>query len=224
MRSVLRRVLLRVAPACIFVLIATSIAAPTVGARSDAFVFNQVGSSIVQGTDPVCTPAIGGGQVCSSMFMFLFEGRWRAQNAPNPDYPDGVHIGDRVCVEFDTETFDSSGASVDFVVEFGCPQDTGNLSFDGLQSATLLPTIIELENFSTGAMRTVTIAGTWTGIGAETRTKAKSKTREPGCITVSSENTRSREATFAGTLNGAPMTVDYASLTNGRTAFKTTCL
>ena len=204
------------------VLVATMGAAP-VGARSDAFVFSQDGNSITQGTEPACTALPAGGSVCTSMMSFLFEGRWRAQNTGNPAYPDGLHIGDRVCLEFDTETRDAFGNQVDFVFEFGCPQATGNLTFNGLQSATLLPTTIVLEHSVTGATRTVVVAGQWTANGPESRTRSRERTREATCFSVSSENTRSRPAAASVTIDGAPLQVDFATLTQGRTKFTTTC-
>ena len=217
------RLVARALPMLAAISLVATITAVPVAARSDAFEFDQVGSSISQGTEPSCVSVPGGGSVCASMTMLLFEGRWRAQNTGNPAYPDGLHVGDRVCLEFDTETRDAFGNQVDFAFEFGCPQDTGRLSFDGLDSATLLPTPIVLEHSATGATRTVIVAGRWTAIGPESHTKSKSRTREATCFSASAENISSRAAVASATIDGAPMQVDFATISQGRTRFKTNC-
>jgi hypothetical protein len=156
------------------------VGAGPVGA-ANAFFFQQDGTFIRTGNDPVCTPNTNpsGTWSCDASMAWAFQGRIHALNSGNPDFPDGVYPGDRVCAQIDNwaAATASPPADTDPITsyDYACVFGAGPVSISQLDAATVAPTTIGLVHYDcpdpnspctpTGPGPSITVGGTWTGTG-----------------------------------------------------------
>jgi hypothetical protein len=149
-------------------------------AATNAFFFQQNGIFENTGNDPVCTPTGPGTWACDVVTTWAFQGRIHALNTGNPNFPDGVYPGDRVCAEIDHWAVATASPPADSdpitSYDYNCVFGVGPVNFDHLNSLTLAPTTIGLLHFvctnpypdcvQSGSGGSFTVSGSWTGTGS----------------------------------------------------------
>jgi hypothetical protein len=148
----------------------------------------------------------------------VFEGTTRQSGQPTMS-------GERVCYSQFTDTFNPRTGEGESSGVFGCALDAGTLTIDNLTSITLAPTLIELtaiECDSTGCTEspggTITVQGTWTGVGPITTQKSRFTFDDGTCIQVNADRGRFRQATFDGSIAAT-----QAMIGEGTFTFRTSC-
>jgi len=82
-----------------------------------------------------------------------------------------------------------------------------------LESATLSPVEIEVYDWNTGTVETITIAAQWTGEGDVIKSKSKYISKYDDFMSKYSDNSMFREATATGSINGEDLgTSDFGEL------------
>lgn len=142
-----------------------------------------------------------------------------------------------VCAWLNSSTFDDeTGEYVgEPTSESGCRVDLpkGSLTFGrSLSSATLAPTTITLSQWictdkttcEQGPSRDVTVQGTWTGDGPTTYNKYHFTGDDDFCRYNESGKVFDRGATFVGSVDGTNLDQAYASITDGKSTFRSRCI
>jgi hypothetical protein len=152
------------------------------------------------------------------------------------DSVSGVIHANQVCVWMDRYTvIDATGALAgDPVSEAGCKADlpNGTIVFGSkLTSVTLAPTTISIQQMVCsdkltcvpGSSREVTVAGAWTGFGPISSSKYRSVGDDGTCRYDEAGKGYLRQASFSGTLDGQSLSLDYASITDGKSTYRSRC-
>jgi len=198
------------------VLAALLMAAP-VAAADPWQTFKQSGTSAFA-FDQACTENPNRTVTCEGESIDVFEGTTRQSGQPTTS-------GERVCYSQFTDTFNPRTGEGESSGVFGCALDAGTLTIDNLTSITLAPTVIELTAIdcdSTGCTEspggTITVQGTWTGVGPTTSQKGRFTFDDGTCIQVSADRATSRQATFDGSIAAT-----QAMMSMGTFTFRTSC-
>jgi hypothetical protein len=176
-----------------------------------------------------CVSNENGTSTCSDVGISVFAGKMS-------DNVSGVTHANQVCVFLDASTFtDATGQLVgEYVSENGCKVDLpkGTLQFgSGLTSATLAPTTISIQRMVCvdkvtcvpGPSRDVTVAGTWTGVGPISYSKYRLVGNDGTCRYDEAATGHSRQASFSGTVDGQSLSLAYASITDGKSTYRSRC-
>lgn len=198
------------------VLAALLIAAP-VAAADPWLTFTQSGTSAFA-SDQVCTENPNRTITCEGESIDVFEGTMRQSGQPTVR-------GERVCYSQFTSTFNPRTGEGESSGVFGCALDAGTLTVDNLTSITLAPTLIELtaiECDSTGCTEspggTITVQGTWTGVGPIVSQKSRFTFDDGTCRQVNADRGSFRQATFDGSIAAT-----QAMMGEGTFTFRTSC-
>jgi hypothetical protein len=198
------------------ILAALLIAAP-VAAADPWQTFKQSGTSAFA-SDVVCTENPNRTVTCEGESLDVFEGTTKQSGQPTMS-------GERVCYSQFTDTFNPRTGEGESSGVFGCTLDAGTLSIDNLTSITLAPTVIELtalECDSTGCTEspggTITVQGTWTGVGPIVTQKSRFTFDDGTCIQVNADRGSFRQATFDGSIEAT-----QAMMGQGTFTFRTSC-
>ena len=146
---------------------------------------------------------------CTFAGIFVFSGNQRSHGT-------GAIHGTEVCYSTGTDVFNPfTGEGISSIQENGCTQDPGDGTVieRDLSAATIAPTTITLETFScdpiecgeTGETRDVTVEGTYTATSAAFRQSNRNVFDDGICVFRDSSRGTSRNATFAGTVDGQPL-------------------
>lgn len=207
---------LKQASVVLALLAALLIAAPVVAA-DPWLTFKQSGTSAFA-SDQMCTENPNRTITCEGETIDVFEGTTRQSGQPTMS-------GERVCYSQFTDTFNPRTGEGESSGVFGCALDAGTLTIDNLTSITLAPTLIELtaiECDSTGCTEspggTITVQGTWTGVGPITTQKSRFTFDDGTCIQVNADRGRFRQATFDGSIAAT-----QAMIGEGTFTFRTSC-
>jgi hypothetical protein len=170
-----------------------------------------------------------GTTTCNEGGISVFAGRMS-------DDISGISHVSEVCAWLNSSTFDDeTGEYVgDPISENGCRVDLPKASLKfgrGLSSATLAPTTITLSQWictdkttcEQGPSRDVTVQGTWTGDGPTTYNKYRFTGDDGSCHYNESGKGFDRGATFVGSVDGTSLSQPYASMTDGKSSFRTRC-
>ena len=226
------RARLGLASATMLVLVAVSSApvAADTGPVGDG-TFTQNGTNAYVSSDD-CISNENGTTTCSQTELSVFVGKMS-------DSVSGVTHSRQVCFFTATSTYDDeTGEIVDgFGYEAGCVEDISSKSLivgAKLSSVALAATTISIQRFTcedkgdeceAGAIRDVTVAGTWTGFGPVYTSKGRSSGDDGACRYAESFSGSSREATFAGSIDAQSVAGDfYASMQNGKMTFRSRCV
>jgi hypothetical protein len=212
MRSGFRAASLVMAIVAVFTL-----AAP-VAAASKWTTFKQAGTNAFAFNE-ACVDNPDGTVTCDGQSIDVFEGRILEPGQP-------TFRGEQVCYSEHHDTLHpGTGASIESSSSFGCTRGSNSLTSRRLASITLAPTVIELTEVvcdPTGCMESeggsITVHGTWTGVGPTIRQSGRFRFDDGTCIQVNADKSKSRQATFEGSID----TLD-ARLGRGSFTFKTTC-
>jgi hypothetical protein len=212
MRSTFRAASLVIAIVAVFTL-----AAP-VAAASQWTTFRQTGINAFAFND-ACVDNPDGTVTCEGQSIDVFEGRILETGQP-------TFRGEQVCYNEHREIFDpGTGETVDSSFSFGCTREANTLTSRRLTSVTLAPTVIELTEVvcdPSGCTESdggsITVHGTWTGAGPTISQRGRFRLDDGTCIQVNADKSKSRQATFEGSID----TVD-ARLGRGSFTFRTTC-
>lgn len=198
------------------VLAALLIAAP-VAAADPWLTFKQSGTSAFA-FDQVCTENPNRTVTCEGESIDVFEGTTKQTGQPTMS-------GERVCYSQFTYTFNPRTGEGESTGVFGCTLDAGSLTINNLTSITLAPTVIELtalECDSTGCTEspggTITVHGTWTGVGPIVTQKGRFTFDDGTCIQRNADRATSRQATFDGSIAAV-----QAMMGEGTFTFRTSC-
>jgi uncharacterized membrane protein len=207
----------RLASAIAAILAAMLLAAPA-AAANPTFVFKETGTSAFA-FNGECVDDPDGTTTCESQSIDVFKGTTKQTGEP-------TFKGQRVCYSESSDTFNTNiGQPIESHALFGCTLLGRTVSLNNLTSITLAPTVIELTRFdcvgvdcaeSDGGITTV--AGTWTAFGPITRQSGKFKFDDGTCFQVNADKSRSRQASFVGTIAA----VD-ARIAMGSFSFRTNC-
>jgi hypothetical protein len=201
----------------IAILAAFAMAAP-VAAASQWETFKQAGTNAFAFTD-TCSDNTDGTVTCTGQSIDVFEGRISQPGEP-------TFSGEQVCYSEQSFTFDpASGEPIESRGRFGCTLDAGTVAIRKLDSVVLSPTDIELfesvcdaTECTDGPGGSITIHGTWTGVGPTMTQRGKFQFDDGTCMQVSADRSTSRAATFVGSIDAHDARIGKGSFT-----FKTNC-
>ncbi len=209
------RLRIRLASAIVAILAAFTFAAP-VGAASPWIVFKEAGTSAFA-FNGECTDDANGITTCHSQSIDIFKGT--SKHTGDPTFK-----GQRVCYNESTDVSDRKGL-LESHASFGCVLGGKTLTIKNLSSITLRPTAIDLTRVDCDPSTctespggTKTVEGTWTAFGPVIRQSSKFKFDDGTCRQSQADKSRSRQATFVGTISA----VD-ARIAKGSFRFKTNC-
>ena len=207
--------------------LSTGSAAAATGPGGDA-TFTQNGKS-ADASSGGCVSNENGTSTCSDVGISVFAGKMS-------DNVSGVTHANQVCVSLDLYTLDDATKTLvgEYVTENGCTVDlpSGTLHFgSGLTSVTLAPTTISIQQMVCSdkltcepvSSREVTIAGTWTGVGPISYSKYRSVGDDGTCRYDEAGKGYLRQASFSGTLDGQSLSLDAASITDGKSTYRSRC-
>ena len=174
----------------------------------EVFSFSQNGLS-ASADEGDCSDPVDDIVTCTFTGIFLFAGTQR-------EHGSGASHGTEVCYSTGTDTFNQvTGEIISSLQENGCTQDPGEGTVieRDLSSATIAPTTITLETFvcdefdcgPTGETRDVTVEGTFTATSTAIRQSSRNVFDDGICVFRDSFRGTSRQATFAGTVDGQPL-------------------
>jgi hypothetical protein len=222
-----RSALTSAAVIALLVLSTGSAAASTPPPGGDA-TFTQNGRG-ADASSEQCASNPDGTSTCSSVGISVFAGKMS-------DNFSGVTHANQVCVVLEVSTYtDATGERVgDFTDEAGCKVDllNGTLRFgSNLTSVTLAPTTISIQQMVCvdkgtcvpGSSRDVTVAGTWTGVGPISYSKYRSVSDDGTCRYDEAGKGYLRQASFSGTVGDLSLSLDYASITDGKSTYRSRC-
>ena len=198
------------------ILAALLIAAP-VAAAGPWQTFKQSGTNAFAFNE-ACTENPNRTVTCEGESIDVFEGTTRQSGQPTVS-------GERVCYSQFTNTFNPRTGDGESSGVFGCALNAGTLTVNNLTSITLAPTVIELtasECDSAGCTEspggTITVQGTWTGVGPTVSQKGRFTFDDGTCIQVNADRGTSRQATFDGSIEAV-----QAMMGEGTFTFRTSC-
>ena len=212
------RLRFRLASAIVALMAAILVTAP-VAATSPWVTFKQAGTNAFAFNDE-CTDNADGTVTCEGQFVDVFEGTISEGGLP-------TRKGEQACYSQNSNTFDpNTGEPIKFHALFGCTFDAGTLTSNHLTSITLAPTVIELtaidcdgSGFCTETPDgSTTVDGTWTGVGPIFSNKGKFKFDDGSCFQVQADKSRSRQASFEGSIEATGGAIGEGSFT-----FRTNC-
>ena len=221
-----RSALTSAAVIALLVLSTGSVAAATPAPGGDA-TFSQNGKG-ADASSVGCVSNGDGTSTCSDVGISAFVGKMS-------DSVSGVIHDNQVCVWMDRYTaIDATGALVgDPVSEAGCKADlpNGTIVFGSkLTAVTLATTTISIQQMACvdkvcvpGSSRDVTVAGTWTGVGPISYSKYRRVSDDGTCRYDEAGKGYLRQASFSGTLDGQSLSLDYASITDGKSTYRSRC-
>jgi hypothetical protein len=177
-----------------------------------------------------CTPNGDDTTTCTDRGLSVFAGKMS-------DSFSGVTHGNQVCASVATYTFDDATGEVvgDPVFESGCevdlPKGTLQAGKD-LTSVALATTSVEIYEYVCDefacepvARRDIEVGGAWTGVGPTYASKYRSSNDDETCRYHDAGKGVSREATFAGTIDGqSPSGEVWASMANGKFSYRSRCI
>ena len=206
----------RLATAILGLVAALFVAAP-VAVASDWTTYKQSGTHAIAWND-TCIDNTDGKATCSGESIDVFVGTIRSSGLP-------TQKGQQVCYSSYSNTFDSATGEGTAHGSFGCTLGGTTLTVDGLLSATLAPTMIDLIDWECDGVEctespagSITVSGAWTGLGPIVSQKGKSKFDDEACLQVNADKTRSRNAVFVGSIDSFG-----AGIGDGAFTFRTTC-
>jgi hypothetical protein len=212
----------------LLVLSAGSVAADTGGPGGDG-TWTQNGKSADVYASGGCILHEDATETCTDLGASVFVGKMSSTLS-------GVTHANQVCVYVDEYTYDTeTGDVVGETVGKGCDVDlpSGTIAFgSGLSSVTLASRTISVEMAICDATecvpasnRNVTVAGTWTGIGPIFSSKYRSSGDDGTCRYGDSGKGSSRDATFAGTIDGFTVGEDsFGSIQDGKFSYRSRCI
>ena len=222
-----RSALTSAAVIALLVLSTGSVAAATPAPGGDA-TFSQNGKG-ADASSVGCVSNGDGTSTCSDVGISVFVGKM------SDNVSDVTHFN-QVCVTLDNYTIDDATKTLvgEYVTENGCKVDlpNGTLHFgSGLTSVTLAPTTISIQQMVCsdkltcvpGSSREVTVAGTWTGVGPISYSKYRRVSDDGTCRYDEAGKGYLRQASFSGTLDGQSLSLDYASITDGKSTYRSRC-
>ena len=204
---------IKFASATVVITVALLVAAP-VAAASPPLVFREAGTSAFA-FNGECVDNPNGTVTCENQSIDVFKGTTKQVGEP-------TIRGQRVCYSESTDTFDATtGQPIQSHAVFGCNLEGRTVRINGLTSLTLAPTVIELSQFDcTGfecteptAAGTTTVYGTWTAEGPVIKQTGKFTFDDGTCRQVQSDKSRSRAATFDGSIVAAEARLGIGSFT-----------
>jgi len=206
------------AASVIMAIVAVFTLAAPVAAASKWTTFKQAGLNAFAFND-ACVDNPDGTVTCDGQSIDVFEGRILETGQP-------TFRGEQVCYSEHHDTFDpGTGESIESSFGFGCTRGSNTLTSRKLTSITLAPTVIELTEVvcdPTGCTESdggsITVHGTWAGVGPTISQRGRFRLDDGTCIQVNADKSKSRQATFEGSID----TLD-ARLGRGSFTFKTTC-
>jgi hypothetical protein len=176
-----------------------------------------------------CVSNENGTSTCSDIGISVFAGKMS-------DNVSGVTHANQVCVSLDLYTLDDATKTLvgDPVSEAGCKADlpNGTIVFGSkLTAVTLATTTISIQQMVCsdkltcvpGSSRDVTVAGTWTGVGPISSSKYRSVGDDGTCRYDEAGKGYSRQASFSGTVAGQGLSLDSASITDGKSTYRSRC-
>lgn len=198
-------------------LAAFTVAAPVAGANQWV-TFKQAGTTAFAFTDS-CTDNPDGTVTCAGQSIEVFVGTITEPNQPTSK-------GERVCYSEHSSTYDpATGETFESSGRFGCAPGADSVRIRKLNSITLAPTVIELTESVCGPTEctespggSITVDGTWTGVGATMSQRGKFRFDNGTCIQVHAAQSTFRAATFVG-----PFDALEARISKGSSTTKTTC-
>jgi hypothetical protein len=171
-----------------------------------------------------CVENGDGTVTCDNEGIDVFEGTFKEQGQP-------TRKGEQVCYSESTDTFDRETGAGEFSGVAGCAEDPGTVTVNNLTSVTLAATVIQLTAFEgecdaegnctfeeTPGAGTTTVSGTWTGVGPIQSHKGRSVFDDGACLSIDSNRSSSRDASFEGSIEA-----DEASIDQGTFTFRTNC-
>jgi hypothetical protein len=206
--------------------LSTGSAAAATGPGIDG-TFTQNGTSAVAASSG-CVSNVDGTSTCSDDWIEVFAGKMS-------DSLSGVTHVNQVCLFLNAVTFDATGVPVgEPVSESGCKVDlpSGTIGFGSkLTTVKLAPTVISLQRYvcvdkstcEPVSSRDVTVGGTWTGVGPITFSKYRSVGDDGTCRYDEAGKGYTRGASFSGTIDGLSFGQDYASITDGKSTYRSRC-
>ncbi len=210
------RLRVRLATAAIGILAAFTFAAP-VAAASPWVVFKEAGTSAFAVNFNGCPVDPNGVMTCQFQAIDVFKGT--SKHTGDPTFK-----GQRVCYSESTD-ISNGNTFIESHSVSGCALYVKTLSIKNLTSITLLPTTIDLTqrdcHLSTCTETsggTKTVQGIWTAFGPTIRVSSKFKYDDGTCRQSQADKSRSRQATFVGTIAALD-----ARIAKGSFTFKTNC-
>lgn len=204
----------------------TAAAATTPGGDAT---FTQNGKGADAGTFD-CLSNGDGTTTCIEGGLSVFAGK-------ESDNFSGVSHVNAVCAWLNSATFDDeTGEYVgEPTSENGCRVDLPKTSLKfgrNLSSVTLAPTTITLSQWictdkttcEQGPSRDVTVQGAWTGDGPTTYGKYRFTGADDTCRYNESGKGYDRGATFVGSVDGTSLDQAYASITSGKSTYRSRCI
>jgi type 1 fimbria pilin len=211
----------------LLMLSAGSVAADTAPGGGGTFTQNGTTGDVYTSS---CTPNGDDTSTCEERGLSVFTGRMSESIS-------GVSHRDQVCVYLSTYTADDRTGELvgDPVFESGCAVDvpSGTVTVGkNLTSIRLSATTVEVYQFvcdkvscEPGPSRDVRVVGTWTGFGSIFASKYRSSSDDGLCRSHESGKGSSREASFAGNVDGDAFGDDaYASIASGKFTFRSRCI
>jgi hypothetical protein len=213
MRSATRAISLIIA-----ILVALTLAAPVAAGNKWAVTSKQAGTNAFAFTQ-ACIENADGTTTCDGQSIDVFEGTIRQTGQP-------TFNGQQVCYSEHHVTFNPiTGQTIESRALSGCTLNARTLTIRKLNSITLAPTVVELTEMvcdattcTESAAGSITIHGTWTGVGPTMSQRGKFRFDDGTCIQVSADQSNSRLATFVGSIDAPEGRIAKGSFT-----FKTSC-
>jgi hypothetical protein len=204
--------------AAIVAVMAVMLVAAPVAAATQWTTYRQVGTQAFAGNG-VCTDRRRT-TTCSGENLSVFVGQIRQSGFP-------TRKGEQTCYERYSQTFTrATFETIEAHGMFGCTFNAGTLTINDLTSATLTPTVINLTAYQCDASTctetpagSITMRGTWAGVGPVVTVKSHSKFGDGSCMQVNVDNGSFRQASFEGTV-AAP----DAQMGQGSFTFRTNCM
>ena len=216
-----------IAVAALLMLSAGSVAADTAPGGGGTFTQNGTTGDVWSAS---CTPNGDDTTTCEERGLSVFTGRM------SDSISHATHRN-QVCVYLSTYTADDATGELvgDPVFESGCAVDLAASTVTvgkNLTSVRLAATTIEVNQFvcdkeacEPGPSRDVRVVGTWTGFGPTYTSKYRSSTDDGVCRSLESGKGSSREASFAGSVDGTTFHGEtYASIASGKFTFRSRCI
>lgn len=201
----------------VLAIMATLIIAAPVAAADPWLTFKQAGTSAFA-SNVECVENPNRTVTCSGQSIDIFEGTTKQTGEP-------TRSGERVCYSEFTDTFNPRTGVGESTGVFGCTLNAGTLAINNLTSITLAPTEIELtarECDSSGCTESpagsITVHGTWTGVGPTVTQKGRFTFDDGTCIRVNADRGSFRQATFEGSIDAT-----QAMMGEGTFTFRTSC-
>jgi hypothetical protein len=181
-------------------IVAALVLAAPVAASSPWQTSRQAGTNAFA-SNHECTENPDGTVMCEGQSLDVFKGTISQSGEP-------TRKGGQVCYSDFTGTFDPVTEESETHGLFGCTLDTGTLSVDDLASITLAPTVIQLaavdcvaDECTESPGGSITVYGTWTGVGPVVSQEGKFKFDDGSCVQVIADRGQFRQASFVGAID-----------------------